>query len=102
MLAFHLLTQKIIIVECKPEFSSSDVNKLHLIRDRKRLNLLSKELKQRGYEKKFGIIIPETGIDIERVITCVSFKGQLRELKDIYQIAFNLIGFETNLTEVLD
>ena len=64
LIAFHAMTQKIVVVECKPEFSMSDVDKLHQMKTVQRLLLFSKEIKQRGFERKYGIIIPDTFFQI--------------------------------------
>lgn len=104
MIAFCPTRQKIVIVECKPEFSLSDVEKLLLASDTKRLALLSQELRQRGFEKKHGLLLDSAGIRQNQVILCVSFKGLLRSISEVSQIAFRedgTPGFSTNLEEAL-
>lgn len=104
LVAFCPNRQKIVIVECKPEFSLNDVEKLLLASDNKRLGLLSQELRQRGFEKKHGLLLDSAGISREQVILCVSFKGLLRTIREVRQIAFSgdsTSGFKTNLKEAL-
>lgn len=104
LIAFCPTRQKIVIVECKPEFSLNDVEKLILASDNKRLGLLSQELRQRGFEKKHGLLLDSTGIRRDQVILCVSFKGQLRTISEVSQIAFSgdsTPSFKTNLKEAL-
>ncbi len=104
LIAFCPERQKIVIVECKPEFSLNDVEKLLQAADKNRLGVLSKELHQRGFEKKHGLILGPAGISRNQVILCVSFKGQLRSIQEISQIAFkgdSIPSFKTNLEEAL-
>lgn len=104
LIAFCPERQKIVIVECKPEFSLNDVEKLLQAADKNRLGVLSKELHQRGFEKKHGLILGPAGISRNQVILCVSFKGQLRSIQEISQIAFkgdSITSFKTNLEEAL-
>lgn len=104
LVAFCSKRQKIVIVECKPEFSLNDVEKLLLASDNKRLGLLSQELRQRGFEKKHGLLLDSTGLRRDQIILCVSFKGRLRAISEVRQIAFTgdgTPGFKTNLAEAL-
>jgi len=104
LIAFCPTRQKIVIVECKPEFSLSDVEKLLLASDTKRLALLSQELRQRGFEKKHGLLLDSEGIRQNQVILCVSFTGHIRTISEVSQIAFTGDGtlcFKTNLAEAL-
>ena len=104
LVAFCAKRQKVIIIECKPEFSSSDVEKLLKTVDKNRLGLFSQELRQRGFEKKYGLFLTSAGISREQVILCVSFKGQIRPINEVRQIAFkgdSIPTFQTNLEEVL-
>jgi hypothetical protein len=104
LVAFCPKRQKLVIVECKPQFSLNDVEKLIQAAENNRLGLLSQELRQRGFEKKHGLILGSTGISRNQVILCVSFKGQMRAIQEISQIAFkgdSIPGFKTNLEEAL-
>jgi len=104
LIAFCPKRQKIVIVECKPEFSLNDVEKLLQAAEKNRLGALSQELYQRGFEKKHGLILGPAGISRNQVILCVSFKGQLRAIQEISQIAFkgdSIPSFKTNLEEAL-
>jgi hypothetical protein len=104
LIAFCSKRQKLVIVECKPEFSSNDVEKLRQAAEKNRLGVLSQELRQRGFEKKYGLIIGPGGVSRNQVILCVSFKGQLRTIQEVSQIAFNgdsIPNFESNLEEAL-
>jgi hypothetical protein len=104
LLAFCPTRQKIVIVECKPEFSPNDVEKLLQAAEKNRLLVLSQELRQRGFEKKHGLILGPAGVNRNQIILCVSFKGQLRAIREISQIAFSgdsVLSFKTNLEEAL-
>jgi hypothetical protein len=104
LIAFCPNRQKVIIIECKPKFSLSDVKKLLQTAIKNRLELLAQELRQRGFEKKHGLVIESAGISQDRVILCVSFKGKLRPINEVRQIAFkgdNNPTFQTNLEEAL-
>jgi hypothetical protein len=80
------------------------VEKLLQAAEKNRLGLLSQEFRQRGFEKKYGMILGPAGISRNQIILCVSFKGQMRAIQEISQIAFkgdSIPGFKTNLEEAL-
>jgi hypothetical protein len=78
--------EKILLVECKPRHSPSDVEKLRsIVRDAGRISLLYKELAQRRLLERRGFSILEE--EFHRNVFCaLAHSGEPEQVPDFYVI----------------
>lgn len=82
----------LVIIECKPAFSSEDVEKLvHAVQPR-RISMLDNEIKQRGIFDRLGWPVQARRLSAKNVIPCVAFVGLPRLFTSPRQIVFNQGG----------
>jgi hypothetical protein len=91
---------ELIVVECKPRFSDSDVAKLREISESNlRINALIREIRQRRSleRRSHGLATLSDSQLAKRTRFCVAYSGVYQPISDIYSLVFNENGSGVNL-----